>query len=59
MRARETTRDAIGRDGASPRTIVASGCGEDARYACYTEGGWVSGLRSRRFVDAATVCVER
>jgi hypothetical protein len=61
QRKRQTAREPIGQDGASPRMVLASGCGENVEYACYIEGGWETHRASpvSRYVDATTVCVER
>ena len=58
-RKRQTAREAIGQDGATPRMVLASGCGENVEYACFIEGGWVRTKLTSRYVDTTTVCVER
>jgi len=56
-RKRQSARESVGQDGASPRMVLASGCGEDAEYACFVEGGWVG--KHAAYVDATTVCIAR
>lgn len=52
-------REPLGEDGATPRVVMAKGCGEDAKYDCFVEGGLTPVRRGRKYVQYTTVCVER